>query len=288
MKLLVFGKTGQVATELVRRASDGITCLALGRDQVDLSDPAACARIVETTDADAVINAAAYTAVDGAEDETDLAMVINGSAPAAMAEAAAQQDLPFVHISTDYVFDGSCQTPWTPSDRPDPLGAYGRSKLAGETGVRAAGGRFAILRTSWVFSAHGGNFVKTMLRLGQSRDQLRVVSDQIGGPTAAADIADACLTVARTLRHDPTKSGIYHYAGAPDISWAGFAREIFSQSGQAVTVVDITSADYPTPAARPKNSRLDCASLETNFSIKRPDWRIGLNAVLSELRSTVE
>lgn len=283
MKVLVFGTSGQVATELVRRAPDGIHLTALSRTEADLSDAQACVARIKEAAADAVINAAAYTAVDQAEQEEALATAINGTAPAAMAKAAAARDLPFVHISTDYVFDGSGTAPWAPGDATAPLGAYGRSKRAGEEGVRAAVGRHAILRTAWVFSAHGGNFVKTMLRLAETRDRLTVVADQIGGPTPAADIADACLTIAQAMVNQGATGGTYHLAGAPEVSWAGFAREIFAQAGRAVEVEDIPSENYPTPAARPKNSRLDCTSLETEFGIARPNWRQGLAAVLEEL-----
>lgn len=280
MSILVFGKTGQVATELQRQSTNVV---ALGRDQADLTDPAACAALIAQADVTAVINAAAYTAVDKAEEEETLATVINGAAPAAMAEACAARDLPFVHISTDYVFDGSGTTSWNVKDAVAPLGAYGRSKLAGEDGVRAAGGRFAVLRTSWVFSAHGNNFVKTMLRLSESRDALNVVADQIGGPTAAADIAAACLKIAAELRAG-RGGGTYHFAGGPDVSWADFAREIFAQARCRVAVSDIPASDYPTPAARPANSRMNCADLETDFDIKRPDWRASLTAVLRDLK----
>lgn len=280
MKLLVFGQTGQVARELQRLAPDA-TCL--GRDAADLMDPAACAAVIAATDADAIINAAAWTAVDKAEAEEPAATLVNGDAPTAMAQAAAVRGLPFLHISTDYVFDGTGDRPFTPDHPTGPLGAYGRSKLAGEIGVRAAGGPHAILRTSWVVSAHGANFVKTMLRLSETRDRLTVVADQIGGPTPAAAIAAALLDMARHLAADPAKSGTYHLSGAPDTSWAGFAREIFRQAGRSTVVEDIPSSAYPTPARRPLNSRLDCTSLATTFGIARPDWRQGLTAILKEL-----
>jgi len=229
-----------------------------------------------------VINAAAYTAVDRAETEEALAQTVNGAAPAAMAKAAARRGLPFLQISTDYVFDGAGTAPRKPGDPVAPLGAYGRSKLAGEAGVREAGGTHVILRTSWVFSAHGTNFVKTMLRLAESRDKLTVVADQVGGPTPAAAIADALFAMAKGLAVDPGLSGTYHFSGAPDVSWADFAREIFRQSGRATLVEDIPSAAYPTPARRPANSRLDCASLAA-FGLARPDWRAHLSDILTEL-----
>ena len=278
MRILVFGETGQVARELARRAP----VTALGRDAADLSDPEACAAAILASDAEAVINAAAYTAVDRAEEEETLATVINGAAPAAMARAAAEKGVPFLHVSTDYVFDGSGTRPWKPDDPTGPLGAYGRSKLAGEVGVRAAGGKHTILRTSWVFSSHGANFVRTMLRLGRERDALRVVDDQTGGPTAAGDIAGALLTMARALQ-DGAPGGTYHFAGVPDVTWAGFAREIFARARLEVAVTGIPSSDYPTPARRPANSRLDCAALEADFGIPRPDWRESLARVLGEL-----
>lgn len=277
--ILVFGKTGQLARELARH--EAVTCL--GRDQADLTDPEACAALIRTHAPVAVINAAAYTGVDKAEEEEALAHVINGEAPAAMARACAGLDTPIVHVSTDYVFDGSGNTPWRPEDAVAPVNAYGRSKLVGEAAVRAAGGPHAILRTSWVVSAHGGNFVKTMLRLGKARGHLTIVADQIGAPTPARDLARACLQMARQLQDDPDKSGTYHLQGAPQVSWAGFAREIFAQANSACVVTDIATRDYPTPAVRPLNSRLDCTTLETVFGISQPDWRQGLSEILKDL-----
>lgn len=282
MRLLVFGATGQVAQALAARAGADLVIECLGRGRVDLRDPAACAACIIGARADAVINAAAYTAVDRAEAEPALAQVINADAPGAMAQAAAARGLPFLHLSTDYVFDGSGTRAWVPEDLTGPLGTYGRSKLAGEIAVRAAGGQAAVLRTSWVFSATGANFVKTMLRLGRDRDTLRVVADQIGAPTPAGDIAGALIGMARAMVAGHP-GGTWHFAGAPDTSWAGFARETFAQAGVACDVADIATADYPTPATRPLNSRLDCATLTRDFGIPRPDWRAGLTAVLHEL-----
>jgi dTDP-4-dehydrorhamnose reductase len=279
MRLLVFGQTGQVARELARIAP-GATFL--GRDRADLTDPAACAVAVTASDADAVINAAAWTAVDKAEAEEPLATLVNGAAPTAMARAAADRGIPFLHISTDYVFDGAGSLPFAPDHPTAPLGAYGRSKLAGELGVRAAGGPHLILRTSWVVSAHGTNFVKTMLRLGRERDSLRVVADQIGGPTPAAGIARTLVTLAAALR-DGAPGGTHHFSGAPDVSWAEFARAIMAGAGLDCRIEDIPSTDYPSPARRPLNSRLDCSSLETAFGIRRPDWQAGLADILKEL-----
>ncbi len=284
MKVLVFGHSGQVATELRRRAQmHGATVEALDRSKADLADPSQCAEAIRKTDAGVIINAAAYTAVDQAEEERELAQLINGDAPRAMAQAAAERGLPFLHISTDYVFDGSGTSPWTVEDPTGPLGAYGQTKLEGERQIAQAGGWHAILRTSWVFSAHGKNFVKTILRLAETRDWLTIVADQIGGPTPAADIADTLLMMAKT--GSEAEGGIFHYSGAPNASWADFAREIVSQSGLAVQVEDIPTMDYPTPAPRPLNSRLDCSRLTDVFGIPQPDWRSGLADILSELKS---
>lgn len=280
MKILVFGKTGQVATELQRQSA----VQALDRNEVDLSDPAACAAIIRDCDADVVINAAAYTAVDNAERDEDIATIINGHAPTAMARAARDRNLPFLHISTDYVFNGQGEKPWRPRDPVSPQNAYGRSKLVGEQGVILAGGRFAILRTSWVFSAHGANFVKTMLRLSETRDDLSVVDDQIGGPTSAADIANALLKMAVAMVNGQD-GGVFHFAGVPSVSWKEFAVEIFSQSDRAVNVRGIPTADYPTPAVRPLNSRMDCSDLEKVFGIRAPDWKTSLSAVLDDLKA---
>lgn len=278
MTILVFGKTGQVATELQRRAD----VIALGRDQADLSDPEACAAAIHEHKPTVVINAAAYTAVDKAETDDDVALAVNGLAPKSMAEACNDLGIPLVHISTDYVFNGSGTRPWTPDDTPEPLGAYGRTKRAGEDYIQAADGVYAILRTSWVFSAHGNNFVKTMLRLGADRDTLSIVADQIGGPTSAADIAEACLSIADQLITDPERRGLYHFAGAPNVSWADFAREIFRQAQLTVDVTDIPSSEFPTPAQRPENSRMDCSTLN-NFGMSNPQWEQSLTLVLKEL-----
>jgi dTDP-4-dehydrorhamnose reductase len=280
MKLLVFGATGQLATELRRRVPDASY---LPRSVADLTDPETCAEAIRSSRADAILNAAAYTQVDKAESEEVLATVINGTSPGVMAKAAADLGLPFLHVSTDYVFDGSGTAPWQPDDATSPLGAYGRSKLAGEHGIHAAGGRFVILRTSWVFSSHGSNFVKTMLRLSQNHETLSVVSDQIGGPTPAGAIAAALIEMARLLHRGDGAPGTYHFSGAPDVSWADFAREIFRQAGRKTRVTDIPSQAYPTPARRPQNSRLDCRTTETVFGIERPDWRAALHEVLKDL-----
>ncbi len=283
MNILVFGHSGQVATELRALEGGDLHLIPLDRAAADLTDPAACAAAIAAHAPDAVINAAAYTAVDRAEEDEATARAINTDAPITMARACAQSGIPFVTLSTDYVFSGSGDRPWQPADATGPMGAYGRTKLAGEQGVAAAGGAWAVLRTSWVVSAHGNNFVKTMLRLGASRDALTVVDNQIGGPTGAAEIAQACVTIARALKDAPELSGIYHFAGAPDTSWAHFARNIFDKAGLECTVTGIPSSEYPTPATRPLNSRMDCSSTTVAFGIARPDWRESLDAILAQL-----
>lgn len=282
--LLVFGRSGQVARELARRAADaGFQARFVDRNDADLTRPADCAALIATLSPHAVINAAAYTAVDAAETDEATARVVNADAPGAMAAQCARSDIPFLHISTDYVFDGSGTLPRDEAAATSPLGAYGRTKLDGEDAVRTAGGRWTVMRTSWVFSAHGNNFVKTMLRLGASQQQLNIVGDQIGGPTFAGDIADAALVIVPRMLEDRQAGGLYHFAGSPDVSWADFAREIFAQSGLTPDVMDIATCQYPTPAARPANSRLDCTAIQRNFSIARPDWRVGLANVIAEL-----
>jgi dTDP-4-dehydrorhamnose reductase len=276
--ILVFGATGQVAQELA--VLSDITCLS--RADVDLEFPLNCAEAIAVHAPRAVINAAAYTNVDAAETDEARAHLINAGAPEAMAQACADLGIPFISISTDYVFDGAGNTAWLETDITAPINAYGRSKLAGEQGILAAGG--TVMRTSWVVSAHGNNFVKTMLRLGAERPALSIVADQIGGLTHARDIANACHTMAVALIKDPAKSGLYHFAGAPDASWADVAREVFTQAALTCTVTDIPSDQYPTPAARPLNSRLDCRKIAHVFGIKRPDWRTSITTILDDLK----
>ncbi len=282
MKLLVFGRSGQVAQELAARAPHA-TCL--GRSEADFADADACVSQIARHAPDVIINAAAWTAVDDAETAEELATQINGHTPGALARTAADRNIPFLHISTDYVFNGSGDQPWSEDDTPDPMSAYGRSKLEGERQVTSAGGRTVILRTAWVFSHHGSNFVKTMRRLGAERSELRVVDDQTGGPTAAGDIAETLLTIAAEQIKPGGATGIFHYAGQPSATWADFAEEIFRQSGMSTGVTRVPSKEYPTPARRPQNSRLDCSRLEQAYGIRPPDWRASLGKVISQLES---
>lgn len=284
MRLLVFGQTGQAARELARRLPPDVTATFLSRSDADLMQPATCAAAITARDMDAVINAAAWTAVDKAESEEAAATTVNGDSPAAMARACAAKGVPFLHISTDYVFDGRGDTPFAPDHPTAPLNAYGRSKLAGETAIRASGARHLILRTSWVVSAHGTNFLRTMLRLGAERPSLNVVADQHGAPTPAAAIADVLLTAARAMTQGAA-GGTHHFAGTPDTTWADFARAIMAGAGLPCDINDIPTSAYPTPAARPANSRLDCSTFTRDFGIPRPDWRAHLAGILQELRT---
>ena len=284
MRLLVFGKAGQLARELARRCPPGVEARFLGRADADLMEPASCAAAVLDSEADAVINAAAWTAVDLAEAEEAAATKANGAAPGAMAEACAAKGIPFLQVSTDYVFDGAGKAPFAPGDQTAPLNAYGRSKLAGENAVRDSRARHVILRTSWVFSPFGNNFLKSMLRLCSAREHLSVVSDQVGGPTPAATLSDA-IYVAVTAMANGHSSGTYHFSGVPEVSWAEFARAITAAAGLSCRVEDIMTADYPAAARRPLNSRLDCSTFTREFGTRRPEWRQALEGILKELRT---
>lgn len=289
MRLLIFGRTGQVAAELRRAAGPDLEIVSLDRDAADLRDPQACADCVDAIPADAVINAAAFTAVDRAEAEEALAMVVNAEAPGAMARAAARRGAPFLHLSSDYVFDGAGARPWREDDPVGPLNAYGRTKLAGERAVAAAEGQHVILRVSWVHAGHGRNFVRSMLAAGAGRDRVRVVNDQRGGPTPAAAVAAALIAAARACAQGRGAGGTFHFSGAPTVSWAGFAAAIFDEEraqGRAAPTVDaIASADWPTPARRPLNGALDCASIAAAYGLAQPDWRATLPGIVAALRA---
>ena len=291
MKILLIGCNGQLGRELRRSLACLGEVVAVDSDQLDLANSRAVRDAVRAMKPTAIVNAAAYTAVDKAEAEPALAEAVNAAAPGLLAEEARRLGALLIHYSTDYVFDGTKQTPYTEDDIPAPLAAYGRSKLAGEQAVSAAGGRHLIFRTSWVFGLHGANFMKTMLRLGrergESRAPLRVVGDQVGAPTWTRHLADvAALTLAR--REIP--SGLYHLANAGETSWYGYAEAIFAEAlraglmEQVPTVHRITSADYPLPAARPANSRLDCSRFRRDFGLALPDWRTGLIDCLADAR----
>jgi dTDP-4-dehydrorhamnose reductase len=288
MKALVFGKTGQVARELEALATPlGWTLVQLGRDTADLADADAITSAIARAECDAVLNAAAYTAVDQAESERDAAFAVNAYAPRAMAKAAAARGLPFVHVSTDFVFDGRANTPYTEDTPTAPLSVYGESKRAGELNVIETGANAAILRTSWVFSRHGKNFVKTMMKLGAERSAVNVVDDQRGKPTPARFVAEAMLTAVRVLRLAPENKGVYHVAGDETVSWADFAEAIFTEAGLKTAVNRIPTSDYPTPARRPAYSTLDTSRFERSFGLKPPSWRRELAAVVAALKSSV-
>jgi dTDP-4-dehydrorhamnose reductase len=287
LRALQFGTTGQLSRELLARAAGRMNIQALSREAADLSRVDVVRTALRNAGkVDLVIFAAAYTAVDRAEQEPDLAHAVNAVAPGAMADICADKGIPLVHVSTDYVFDGSGSAPWTETDPTNPLGVYGASKLAGEQAIAASGCEAAILRTSWVFSPHGANFVKTMLRLGSQRPELRVVDDQIGCPTYAGDLAEAVLVVGqRLVERDAAAQGLFHFAGTGACSWRQFAEAIFEANpkGPRPTVVPIRSEDYPTPAARPRNSVLSTAKIANLLGVEPPSWRPGLFATLEAL-----
>lgn len=286
--LLMFGRSGQVAQCLLERAGEEQRPLrALARADVDVTDLDAVRRAVIDDDADWVVNATAYTAVDRAEEDEATAQAVNHLAPAAMAQACRQSSKRFLHVSTDYVFDGKKKTPYVETDETGPQGVYGATKLAGERAVLAAAPDAVILRTAWVYSQYGANFVKTMLRLGAERDELSVVDDQVGCPTSAADIARAIFCVVDRPSAAAGGSGIYHFAGSGTASWAEFADAIFedirTRTGQRPQLTRIPSSRYPTPAKRPANSMLDTSKFERDFGFKSPPWQDSLARVLSAL-----
>lgn len=296
MKILLLGANGQVGHESRRSlASLGdVVCATrggeLGGDArcevADFDAPDSLPALVERIAPDVVVNAAAYTAVDKAENDRDAAFRANAEAPGRLAQTCAKLGIPLVHYSTDYVFDGSGTRPYREDDPTAPLGVYGTSKLAGEQAIRASGCRYLIFRTAWVYAAHGKNFLRTMLRLAAEREELRVVADQVGTPTPAALIADV---TAQVLAQPPERSGIWHLTAAGETSWHGFAQAIVDAAVQrgllakAPKVTPIAAADYPTPARRPAYSRLDTSRLQRDFGVEFPDWRRGLEKILAQL-----
>jgi dTDP-4-dehydrorhamnose reductase len=287
MRILLTGCAGQLGRELKRSLACLGDVIACDRQEFDLADPDALRDAVREAAPTVIVNAAAHTAVDKAESEPELAMAINAIAPGVLAEEAKRLGALLIHYSTDYVFDGTKPAPYTEDDSPAPLSVYGRSKREGELAIAATGARHLILRTSWVYGLHGANFMKTMLRLGKERDELRVVGDQIGAPTWSRHLADVTALV---LARKDIPNGLYHLAAAGETSWHGYAEAIFYEA-QRVGLMDkspvvhrITSADYPLPAARPANSRLDCSRFRRDFDLTLPDWRTGLIDCLADAR----
>ena len=299
MKILLFGRNGQVGWELQRSLAPLGEVVALDRAGAeglagDLSDPAAVARTVLQVRPDIVVNAAAYTAVDKAESDAELARTVNAEAPGAIARAAQEVGAGLVHFSTDYVFDGSGSRPWKESDPTGPLGVYGRTKLEGEQRIAEALPRHLILRTSWVYGARGGNFAKTMLRLAREREELKVVDDQVGAPTGADLLADVTAHAIRGWSGARDACGVFHVAAAGETSWHGYARYVVGkalQAGQvlkadAQRVLPIPSSAFPTPARRPHNSRLDTARFRATFGLVLPPWEQGVARMLEEILRT--
>ncbi|WP_181707957.1 dTDP-4-dehydrorhamnose reductase [Chthonobacter rhizosphaerae] len=292
MRIAVTGREGQVVQSLLERGPiAGATVIAVGRPDLDLADPGTVMPALEAAAPDLVVSAAAYTAVDKAETDAATAHAVNGAGAGAVAAAAARLGVPVIHLSTDYVFDGAKPDPYVETDPTGPLGVYGASKLAGEAAVAAAAPDHVILRTAWVYSPFGANFVKTMLRVGETRDVVRVVADQHGRPTAALDIADAVIQVGRNLlgSDDPALRGVFHMAAGGEATWADFAEAIFAEAaarGRRVPAVErIATTDYPTPARRPANSRLDGTKLSNAHGVVLPDWRASLGVCMDRLLS---
>jgi len=281
LKILISGQQGQVSRELQARLGDLGHLHVLGRDQLDLAHPERIAEQVRAIAPDLIINAAAHTAVDQAESEPELAFAINAKAPGIFAEEAKRLGIPLIHYSTDYVFDGSKQGRYTEDDATNPLGVYGQSKLAGEQAIAAVGGQHLILRTSWVYSTHGRNFLLTMQRLLQEKPELRVVADQIGAPTWAGTIADSTRQLIERWQAGQAGAwGVYHLTAQGETSWFGFAQaigeQLKAQGKPCANLVPIPSSDYPTPAQRPLNSRLDCSRLQREWNVSQPDWHQAL------------
>ena len=289
MKILVTGASGQVGRELCRQCSAiGHQVVAADREDLDIRDAASVRQFVAAASPELTFNAAAWTAVDDAENQFDEAVLVNRDGAENIAAACAEHSIPMVHYSTDFVFDGQKNSAYTEDDATNPVTAYGRSKLAGEEAVRALHEKHLIIRTGWVFSSHRSNFVKTMLKLGSEQTELRVVRDQVGKPTSAATIADISLAMAA---REQAAWGTYHLAQPEAVSWHEFAKSIFESAAQqgwelaVKDVVSISSGEFPTVAARPENSVLDCHKLENSFEIAIPDWHGALDSVIGELIS---
>jgi dTDP-4-dehydrorhamnose reductase len=291
MRIVVTGREGQVVRSLIERTSSdpSLEVVALGRPELDLTDPASITSAIVAARPDIVVSAAAYTAVDQAEDEPDLAFLINEKGAGAVAHAARLAGAPVIHLSTDYVFSGETDEPYSEASETGPRSVYGASKLAGEAAVREANPDHLILRTAWVYSPFAKNFVKTMLKLAETRDQLNVVDDQHGNPTSALDIADAILAIIGrwTMRGNRSKD-VYHFAGAGEATWCSFARHIFRTSrelgGPFAEAAAITTSQYPTKANRPKNSRLDCSRFASDLGHRPREWQASTEAVVRRLQ----
>jgi dTDP-4-dehydrorhamnose reductase len=287
MKILLTGCSGQLGRELKRSLACLGELVACDRGQLDLADPLRLRDAVRAIAPAVIVNAAAYTAVDQAESHPAVANAINATAPGILAEEARRLGALLVHYSTDYVFDGTKTAPYIEDDVPAPLAAYGRSKLAGEHAITAAGARHLILRTSWVYGLHGSNFMKTMWRLGRERDELRVIGDQFGAPTWTRHLAD---TTALVIGRRDAPGGLYHLTASGETSWHGYAEAVFAETlrtgllERLPVVHRIAGADYPLPAARPANSRLDCSLFRRDFGLTLPDWRTGLIDCLADAR----
>ena len=294
MRILVTGRNGQVGWELQRILPTIGAVTAVNREEMNLASPDSVRFCIRAIQPSLIVNAAAYTAVDKAESEPTLAQSINADAVAVIAEEAKKIGAAVIHYSTDYVLDGAKPTPYVEEDRTHPLGVYGKTKLAGEQALADAGIPYLTLRTSWVYGARGRNFLRTILKLATEKPELRIVADQTGAPTWSRDIATATAAVAkRWLSGDKEEhSGIYHLVAAGETTWHGFAAEALRQwialhpenAGSCARLIAISTAEYPTPAARPKNSRLDCAKLARVFDVRLPDWHISLASVLQEIK----
>lgn len=291
MRIAVTGRSGQVVTSLLERGeAEGHEVIAVGRPDLELSDTSSIAPALAAARPDVIVSSAAYTAVDRAESDSDLAFAINAHGAGAVAETARALDIPLIHISTDYVFGGTGNRPYVETDPTGPVSIYGASKLSGEAAVLDSyGENSVILRTAWVYSPFGVNFLKTMLRLARDRDEIGVVADQFGNPTSALDIAGGVLRVARNLSSisDPEMRGVFHMTGSGEASWADFAEAIFAASrahgGPSARVRRITRAEYPTPAIRPANSRLDCHHIREMHGVTLPNWRESMGQVITRL-----
>ena len=295
MKILLLGKNGQIGWELQRSLAPLGEVIALDRHSQDfcgdLSNLQGLAATVQQLRPDVIVNAAAHTAVDRAESESDLAHTINALAPGILAQQASKLGAWLIHYSTDYVFDGSGSRPWVETDTPAPLSVYGRSKLEGERLIAEHCQRHLILRTSWVYAARGGNFAKTMLRLAQERERLTVIDDQFGAPTGAELLADVTAHAIRQLMHRPQDAGLYHLAAKGEITWNGYAKHVIAQAQRthhaikivANEIAGVPTSDFPTPARRPHNSRLDSTRLQHVFGLSLPDWQQGVDRMLAEI-----